>query len=263
MQKIHYTISDVREAIRSVVTSGDIIFVHSNIGLFGNYTKYNPSEMWLQELMLAVSPYGAVFVPTFTYSFCRGEAYNRDATPSNMGVFAEYVRTRGGVKRSIDPCYSVAGIGGDCVEYMLGGYISNSFSESSFFGKFLQAEGKIVNLNLNAGSTFIHYVERMLGVDYRFDKEFVGPITFGGITHHDVNHTIYVRKLEDGFVADFRMFDVVARARGLAKCVKLGRGEIVSISAKDTVSLIRDEIVNSPYFLTASGFNQGTVSSAQ
>ena len=37
----------------------------------------------------------------------------------------------------------------------------------------LLKKGKICNINLDSGSTFIHYFERKLKVNYRYDKTFL------------------------------------------------------------------------------------------
>ena len=42
--------------------------------------------------------------------------------------------------------------------------------------QFHRLGGKVLNLNFDAGSTLIHYVERELRVPYRFDKSFTGTI---------------------------------------------------------------------------------------
>ena len=72
--------------------------------------------------------------------------------------------------RSYDSSYSVLGIGKNALRMIENAPI-NSFGENSFFERFYQSEEKILNLNFDAGSTLIHYFERLLNVPYRFDKK--------------------------------------------------------------------------------------------
>lgn len=53
--------------------------------------------------------------------------------------------------------------------------IKNTYSDNLFFGKFHKNNGKILNFNF-PGSTILHYYERLLKVNYRFDKKFFGTI---------------------------------------------------------------------------------------
>ena len=86
----------------------------------------------------------------------------------------------------------------------------NSYGEDSFFDRFYKVGGKICNFNnFDAGSTFVHYVERKLGVPYRFDKTFLGQISNGEKLKKSKG-TIFVRILEDGTQAKFEEFDKIA-----------------------------------------------------
>lgn len=256
LSKPDYTRDELYDALRQLIRPGDVVFVHANIGFFGRMEGFDDPDsvayIFAQAIEWAMERRGTAFFPTFTYSFCNGEMYDRDRTPSNMGALSEHVRKRSDSFRSIDPCYSVVGMGPRVYE-LCGGMMGNSFSYESFFGRFHRAGGKILNFNMDAGSTFIHYAERLNEVDYRFDKTFVGDLSFYGQENpvfKGINHTIYVRKLEDRYTADFVLFDELARHAGIYKTVKLGRGEIGVITADDTVTLVTETLRTNPYFLT-------------
>src|SRR5690242_20383372 len=52
-------------------------------------------------------------VPTFTFSFCNGVAYDPAQSRSKMGVLNEYIRRLPEAERSIDPLMSAAVLGAD------------------------------------------------------------------------------------------------------------------------------------------------------
>lgn len=250
----HYSYQDIRAALSKLpVHSGDIVFSHSNLGFFGRpegvRSREGICELFAAAILERIGPDGALVVPTFTYSFPRNEIFDPDNTPSAMGMFAEWVRTHPDSLRSLDPCYSVTALGGAGKE-MTAGAPENSFGPNSFFDRFFKADGKILNLNFDAGSTFVHYVERCLNVPYRFDKSFTGIVRQRG-REYKACSIIWVRYLsDDSLTAQFESLDVLAREKGLFRTQHLGRGEVGVISARDTYDLIAQTLPARPWLLT-------------
>ena len=85
-------------------------------------------------------------------------------------MFSEYIRNDAKSKRSNDPNFSVSAIG-ENAEYFTQHCQSHSFGKDSFWERYLRKNGKFCNFNFDSGSTFFHYVEKLLGVPYRYDKE--------------------------------------------------------------------------------------------
>ena len=248
-----YTKADLKAALDSLpLEKGDVVFCHSNLGFFGRAESVSDAddlcEMFFDAIVSRIGSRGTLCVPTFTYSFfgVPKEAYNPDG-PSRMGVFSEWVRVNG--RRSLDPSYSVSAIGAEA-QALTERVPENSFDcQASFWARFRGRDGKVLNLNFDAGSTFVHWVERELEVSYRFDKT-----TFGVIGSPDwgccMRNTIWVRYLDDALEAEFTAFDAIARERGMFHTAKLGRGEMGVISAADTYGLIKETLPSRPWFLT-------------
>ena len=249
-----YRRNELRDALSTLpLEAGDVLFCHSNIGFFGRMESVNTADdlcnIFLEEIMERIAPRGTLVVPTFTYSFPRNQIFDIDASKSNMGWFAEWLRGRPDTVRSCDPCYSVVAIGARAMELTREAPI-NSFDENSFFARFFNRGGKILNLNFDAGSTFVHFVERKLGVRYRFDKTFIGVIRQNGI-ERPATSIIWVRYVsDDALEAAFEPFDRLAREEGLFLTRHLGRGQLGMISAQDTFNLIRRTLPKRPLFLT-------------
>ena len=248
-----YTRADLKTALdRLPLERGDVVFCHSNIGMFGRCEGLANSqqlcEAIFEAIMRRIGPGGAFCVPTFTYSFQNGEEYNPAQSPSKMGMLAEWVR-RIPAQRSADACYSVAAIGDEAVE-LIDGVSENSFDQNaSFFARFEDRGGKVLNLNFDAGSTFVHWVERHLSVPYRFDKTFEGVLRYKD-EWCPARSTIFVRYLDDALEARFEAFDALAREQGKFVTAKLGRGEMGVISAEDAYNLIAETLPKRPWFLT-------------
>jgi aminoglycoside 3-N-acetyltransferase len=232
---------------------GDIVFSHSNIGYFGRLdgakTGTDVAAALAEAILARIAPGGTLVVPTFTYSFPAREVFDVENTASKMGLFAEWVRRQPTAIRSADPCYSVAALGARAVE-LTADVPENSFGPGSFFDRFHKGSGKILNLNFDAGSTHIHYVERALRVPYRFDKTFHGTIREKG-RERKAASVIWVRYLsDDALAAAFEPFDRLARERERFVTAPLGRGSMGVISARDTYDLIAAMLPTRPWFLT-------------
>ncbi len=187
-------------------------------------------------------------VPTFSYSFCWKKEFDLQKTASVCGLFSEKVRLDSDSLRSCDANFSVAAIGKNAF-FFTQNLSEYSFGENSFWSKFLQRGGKFCNFNFDSASTFIHYVERELKVDYRFDKCFSGKIVDGDKEiEKQFYHFCYdLNKPE--YAAYFSKFDEKAKACGFSNVANLGKGQVVSIGSKETFSLIKKELLEDPYFL--------------
>lgn len=260
MKRADYNRPDLEVALgRCGVTSGAVVFCHSNIGFFGRpdgaSTGAAASDLVLTAFRKVLGTAGTLVVPTFSYSFGSDKPNKRfdpRDTPSVCGMLSEYVRRLPDARRTLDPMFSVAAIGAKA-EALTSGECTECFGEDSFWRRFLDTDGLIVNLNFDAGSTFVHFVECRLQVPYRADRTFFGTLIRDGGEHpHRV--TYFSRRLDDPAASPaFERFDKLARAAGYVRTATVGRGSVVSISAADTADLIADTLPREPAMLIKAG----------
>ena len=255
--KPDYSKDDLVAAFRMAgLKTGQTVFSHSNIGFFGIPAEGNNRKIAdrtvLEAFLEVLGDAGTLVVPTFSYSFCKGEVFDPDATPSACGAWSEYIRTRPDAHRSLEPIFSVAAIG-RLAEQLTTDVSSECFGSGSFWERFLKEDGIICNLNVWVISTFIHYVEKQLGVPYRYDKIFPGVFSVGGRERSGAA----VFFCQDASNPDTRVatevFDEVALTRKMAVKIPVGRGYVTAISARDVEALITETLVTSPFFLTEAG----------
>ena len=251
-----YNRSDINSSLKKLpLEKGDTLFIHSNIGFFGLLDGANSindiCEVFFDAIFNIIGENGTIFVPAFTYSFPRGEKYDPLVSP-NMGAFSEWVFNHSNSARSYDSSYSVIGIGNQSSK-MIEKLPTNSFGDDCFFERFYKSDGKILNLNFDAGSTLIHYFERLLSVPYRFDKVFSG-ISLIDDQDQKSQSTIFVRYLsDDSLEYSSKLFSEIALKKNLFYSQTIGRGSVGVISAKDTYKIIENEIKSFPFFLTKAG----------
>ena len=106
-------------AFRSLgVGEGDVLMVHACFDVVEpagtDAVRVERARMLLDALRSVVGDAGTILVPTYTFSFCRGEPFDVERTPtpggpwSDSAEFLELVRRSPGAVRSRDPIHSVA-----------------------------------------------------------------------------------------------------------------------------------------------------------
>ncbi len=238
------------------IKKGDVIFSHSNIGFFGIPGEGKTAEQIFKTVLAAfqdvIGQEGTLVVPTFTLSFCKLQSFDPDNTPSFCGVFSEKLRQLPESCRSEEPLFSVSALG-KLAKKLTDRISDECFGKDSFWERFLNQDGVICNMNLDAGSTFIHYVERCLNVPYRYDKLFTGTIIKNGMSHKS-GVIFFCQDLSNtDTVACFELFDKLSKEWKVARSASIGRGGITIIRASDVYNLIKKEIKKNLWFLTVAG----------
>jgi aminoglycoside 3-N-acetyltransferase len=255
---VSYTARDILYALSSVgIRRGDSLFLHSNIGFFGKLdgatTQREYAGAFLATLREAVGENGNICLPTFTYSFCKGEFFDPAVTSAApMGILAEHARTSPGAVRSHDANFSIAVIGKDA-DMLTCAAPDHSFGPDSFWERFLHLDGKVCNFNYDAGSTMLHYFEKLYRVPYRFDKPFSGKLIVDGQTQ-DRTFIHFVRHLDRSeWDTSMSKFHEAAEEAGILSKAALGRGGIVALNTTDMAKLISERLDRTPYFFTVGG----------
>jgi len=244
---MHYNKNDVRAALIELgLTEGDVVFSHANLSFFGipygGMTENNIFSIFYDALFEIIGDTGVWIVPTFTYSFKSNgdsEVFDYENTPSKMGLLAERIRKMDKSVRTLDPLFSVS-ICGNVNNIVKNNIISSDcFGLGSIFNLMYKKNAKFVNFNMDTATTYIHYVEKELKVDYRKNILFSGKTI---LNNKVIDHSVfyYCRDLESNIQAEFSNFDKLAMDRNIGKKVKLGRGSISLITAKQTYSLIEE-----------------------
>lgn len=251
----HYDVAAVAAALAALgVRRGDTLFSHSNIGFLGvpagERSAANACRTVLAGIHAVIGAEGTLVVPTFTYSFPDGKEFDVRSAPSTCGLFTEFVRTHAGARRSLEPCVSVAALGARAAE-LTADAPENAYGPGCFWERLLAAGGVICNFNFDAGSTFLHYAERLQRVPYRFDKTFSGTVVDEGGARRARRSTIWVRQLgDDDLVAAFEPFTTLARATGDFREAPLGRGRVGVITARASCDLLARTLPTRPWLLT-------------
>jgi aminoglycoside 3-N-acetyltransferase len=188
------------------IAQGDIVHVQSDLLRVGPVDcgpeREGPLRFYLDAFQQLIGPEGTLTTCTAFEDYGRyGTPYIREESPSRLGVFSEYIRTRPQAVRSLHPIVSVTGVGRRAEE-LCGGNHFDGFGYASPWGRLHQADAWILTLGMDAtggGTTFFHYVEKLYGVPYQYTKIFPYEVYSGGRLVEGP-FTMSVRYLDYGIV---------------------------------------------------------------
>tara|TARA_Y100001954_G_scaffold208736_1_gene233310 strand:- start:310 stop:1167 length:858 start_codon:yes stop_codon:yes gene_type:complete len=146
----------------------------------------------ITEAFEEVLPEGLLIVPTFSYSWCKNEAFSPEETPCpDMGVYADSVWKDSKFVRTNQPNFSVCFLkneyNGTLIKE-LSAIDHTCFGKGSIFGKLNKTfNDRNSHILLLGGAfkdclfrcTFIHMVQRKVGVPNRYIKKFYNPSNNG------------------------------------------------------------------------------------
>ena len=254
-----YEDKDVKDSLLKVQAADcDVLFIHSDIS-FGLPERGLSRKEYLGRLFQSIAETGVktIIYPTFTYSFCNGENYDVRSSKTSMGALNEYARKMAGNNRSLDPLLSVV-VFGEQTEKFIKPQTCHSLGVNSIFDilhqmpnvKFLFFGAEFSNC-----FTYVHYVEKMLDVPYRFDMPFYGNIIDGNGNSFERRQYIHTacEKIQP---IDFYHFKDFLIENGCLKVEKLGDREIAAINESDAYYWIKAKLVERMDYFLARPFTE-------
>ena len=156
----------------------ETLFIHSDI-MFGTPAKGFRRTELLETLYQTIISLNVpnVIIPTFTYSFCNHEDYDVRNSKTSMGSFNEYFRKKENRYRTHDPLLSLSVP--ESLKALFENVSEHSLGAGSGFDVIHHMKDvKFLFLGADMGNcfTYVHYVEKMLDVPYRFDMPFEGNV---------------------------------------------------------------------------------------
>ena len=227
----------------------DILYIHTSLS-FGQPNSQLKKKELLNELLNVIKELGVktICMPTFTFSFCNGMDYNPATSASRMGVLNEFFRKQEGVIRSADPLMSVALLGED--KDLVTGIGHVSCGENSTFDKLRHRDNvKFLFLGPKIGDclTYMHYMEWLYSVDYRYNRIFRGNVTINGHTSVE-EYALFVRYKSvipntASYDYEQKMYD-----NGTAFVAKCGDGTISIVDEKNASLEYKKCLDVNPYY---------------
>ncbi len=260
--KNDYGWADLVDGLRRIgLSNGDSVFFqvsHWKLGL----PDCERSELAIHRLLYSamrevVGAEGTMLLPAFSFSFLRNENYDPQTTPAIQGEwssssgFLEYFRCLPGVVRSVDPIFSIAGLGPEAPR-LLKKLPNNSYGIDCVHERLMKVGGKICGIGVDLSEApFIHYVEEAAEVPFRYKRVFTGQVRQDGILRkHGWISSIPIQAANGH--PDGTRLEKVVRSEGRCGVTQVGLGEIVSIDCRRFYEVASRELARDPW-ITARG----------
>ncbi len=254
---VGYNEDDIYKSLLAV-GAGDCetLFLHSDI-MLGIPAKGFRRREYVSTLYNAIDRLGVknLIVPTFTYSFCNGEDYDVLNSPTSMGALNEFIRKLPDRYRTLDPLLSLSVPNNLKSQFIInldktnngGGY---SLGEDSGLDK-LHKMGGVKFLFLGARLydcfTYLHYVECMRDIPYRFNMPFTGKIIDEDGKFFYTTQYIHTACTGVSLREDER-FENYLTEKGFLRKVRLGNSFVSTISETDAYREINNALSQDIYY---------------
>tara|TARA_B110000008_G_scaffold268176_1_gene296034 strand:- start:621 stop:1349 length:729 start_codon:yes stop_codon:yes gene_type:complete len=178
------------------IKNNEYLMIHADTSFFFQFSKQNNQkiiEMFIQSL-IKYKKNLKIFIPTFTYTFCQKKKFDIIKTPSEVGRFSEACLKLSKFKRTMNPIFSFATFNFEKEMRLINN--ETCFGKNSIFDYFQKKKGKIVVLgcSFEKSVTFIHHIEELQNVKYRFYKNFHGTLKNKGGINKKISIKYFVRK---------------------------------------------------------------------
>lgn len=236
----------------------DVLFVHSgmNLGVPNPELRRTGllAEVWSVLLSLGVP---TLCMPTFTFSFCNGDSYDIQRSPTRMGALNEYMRRLPEATRSRDPLMSVALVGR---EHELVTTIGEDAVGPGCTFDLLHRRGhgvKFLFLGVRCFEcmTYTHYVESTIPVPFRYNRTFSGDVIDHGRSTVATSR-LFVRYNGVEPTPEDK-FERYLERTGRIRKQRLGDGWLSTVDEGAAFEALRECYDREPFYLAARPYTPG------
>jgi len=156
------------------------LYVTSNLSAIGRIKldKNKKLKLIFESMVETIDKNYSIFSPAASMNLCNTDIiFDPNKTPSfKMGPFSEFLRNKKGSIRSLHPYWSICCNGKN--KNLLKTTSRHAYGVGSPWSSMLNLDTYQLNIGINPerAVTLIHHIETIVGVPYRYNKEFTQPI---------------------------------------------------------------------------------------
>ena len=235
------------------IKKGDVLLVGSDITRLAMYAMKKKIDfdvnLFIDKCQTLVGIEGTLLFPTYNWGYCEGQSYDIRMTKSQTGSVSQTALKRDDFIRTKHPIYSFAVWGKDA-EKLSKMENTGSFDSESPFEYMYTNHGKMLMLGVDYQSsfTFVHYVERKLGTDYRYAKDFTSTYTDALGQTEERTYQMLVRDLDKNVATAINPIGEQLENEGVCVFKKALGIPIRLVDLYKAFDIIKDDIVNNGGF---------------
>ena len=221
------------------IKKGDKIILHSNIAGILQYANINNSSacnFFFNYIKRYIGKKGTLIIPTYNYDFTKGKPFDRKTTLSQVGEFGNYLIKKHYNNRTFDPVFSHI-IFGKLKKKILNCETNEAFGDKSIFNLILQEKFRIICFCCSSTAmTFIHFIEKKMNVDYRFNKNFNSFVKINN-KNIKVKYKYFVGKKNINYNLNEKKITQMLKTKIIVK--KFGRFDCSQIDTKTLYNILK------------------------
>lgn len=253
-----YSAQDIYDSLRDIGAGDcDVLFIHSDV-MFGNVPKDFNKKEYMQTLYSVLSELNVqIVVPTFTYSFCNHEDFDVRKSRTSVGALSEFIRKQDGRYRTLDPLLSLSVP--ETLKEMFSTVSEHSLGKGSGLDIIHSLDGvKFLFFGAKQGEcfTYLHYIEKMLDVPYRYDQEFSGTVIDYDGNSTEKTQYIHTHCYGVKIPENYDYFEDELIQKGKVKKIRLGNSFVSCLSEKDAYEQITDKISKDPFYFVEGKYTE-------
>lgn len=232
------------------IQPGDCVYVVSDMLEPAKTARARGQKLVLGELIDGLQTLtgetGTLLFPAFNWDFCKGIGFDYRKTPAKTGALPKEALGRKDFARTAHPLYSFA-VWGKRREELLRNQAQDAFGPGTIFELLYKWDAKVLVIGMAAlsGTTYIHHVEQVVGVPYRYNKEFTADYTDAAGRCEKRTCRMYVRDLEmdPRHIDGFRPLEEKMREEGSILTVYYGSAPAHLLKIRDLDEAVRRDIL--------------------
>lgn len=248
-----YDYKKLKDAYKKVgVVRNKVVLIKTDLRYLGCFEKTTQMDL-LQAHFNALSELldldeGTLVVSTKSMSLCNTDIpFDLEKTPSQMGVLTEYIRKMKNTIRSFHPFVSYAAIGRDA-KAITENVSRHAYGPETPEERLIDRNAVCVSVGIHPRFTCstIHHVAMLMGVPYRYTKEYLHPVIHGGKKVYELFYQhVWYRECNIKINNQKNLFPIFEDNYEL-KTVSIGRGLVYSYSMSDfyecAIKVLKDNI---------------------
>ena len=228
---------------------GDAVWIASDMKnlLYECISHDDDSDLnvFLDGIIDIIGSEGTILVPTFNWDFCKGKTFDYYKTPCKTGSLGKIALKRDDFKRTKHTIYSFAVWGIDKEELCAQDYKSSFGIESPFtYCRERNAKNIFIDVECQHSFTFVHYVEEMEGITYRYLKDFTADYIDENGVKTTRTYSMNVRDLSEDIFITIYPFEEDFKKIGASRRFNANGIPMKVIKMGDVYPIIADDVRN-------------------
>ncbi len=229
------------------IQKGDIILLTENSSTFmltmKKLEKKFNTNIFLDALMHAIGKDGTLLIQTFDWGFCQNKIFNLCKSNSKTSFIGNVALKRDDFSRTQHPIYSFA-VSGKYKEYLCSLENKGAFDKESPFNFLYEQQAKmlIIDVSLQDAFTFVHYVEEMENVNYRYNKSFTSKYIDRDGLESSKTYDMFVRDIKHNVITYIEPLEKLFLKHQCMNTYDLSGLTIRNINLAKAYSVIKDDI---------------------